>query len=146
MFDLFTPEARHAVLFAQRRSAARSASQIGVADLAHGALADGVWASALLHNAGLVTGDVVRGFILKPRTIFHDPKPPTDFTPEARKAIARSKKLAVRYGQMSITSAHLFVACLTVSDGDIDRIKEEQGLVPADLAEGLANSFGIEGS
>lgn len=146
MFDLFTPEARQAVLFAQRRAALRSATHISVVDLAHGALVDGVWASRLLSDVGLLVNEVVAEFVLKPRTVFHEPKPPRDFTPEARRAVARSRKLADRHSQSNITSAHLFIACLTVGDPIVDQVADEKGLDPKVLADGLAMRFGPQGS
>lgn len=141
---MFTPESRLALLFAQRRAAARHMVAIGVPDLAHGSLADGVWASTLISSIGLNPDELMEPFVLKQRSQFSKLKAPTDFTPGLRKALSRSKKLAVRYDHAVITTAHLLVACLTVGDPEVDNMAKEFDLKPADLASELESRFGLE--
>lgn len=142
MFDVFTPESRHSVLFAQRRAAACHKSIIGVADLVHGALADGVWASALLVSAGIDPDVVMNSFAIPDRLGSPDSATPMEFTPHARKALARAKKLADRYDHSAITTAHILVACLTVSDPEVDAAAAAHQLEPAGLAAKLETKFG----
>lgn len=117
---------------------------IGVPDVAHGALADGVWASTLIRSIGLDPDKVTAPFVLKQRSQFLNRKAPTTFTPDLRRVLIRSKKLAVRYDHAVITTAHLLVACLTVGDPEVDRVAKEFDLKPADLASELESRFGLE--
>lgn len=144
MFDQFTPESRHSLLFAQRRAAARHMTQIGVPDLFHGVLADGVWASTLLSSVGSDPDAIMEPFVLKRPSRTYGPKTPMDFTPEARQALVRSKKLADRYEHKVVTSAHILVACLTVGDTEVDAVARANNLSSAGLAGELDSNFGRE--
>lgn len=141
---MFTPESRHALLFAQRRAAARHMDCIGVPDVAHGALADGVWASTLLTTFGHDPDEVMKLFELKQRSWFHESAVPKEFTPQTRKALTRSKKLALRFDHAVITTAHILVACLSVGDPEVNQVGANFNLDPADLASELESSFGLE--
>jgi ATP-dependent Clp protease ATP-binding subunit ClpA len=141
---MFTPESRHALLFAQRKAAARHMQSIGVSDVAHGALADGVWASTLLTSIGLDPDEVMKHFEPKQRSRFYESAVPTEFTPQTRKALTRSKKLALRYDHAVITTAHILVACLTVGDPEVNQVGADFNLDPADLASELESRFGLE--
>lgn len=139
---MFTPESRHALLFAQRRAAARHMTTIGVPDLFHGVLADGVWATALLTSAGVDPDAVMEPFVLRRAPRFYEQKNPIEITPEARRALGRAKKLADRYGHAVITTAHILVACLTVSDSEVDAVAWDHNLNSAELATQLESQFG----
>ena len=101
---------------------------IGVVDVAHGLLVDGVWASRLLLVAGVDPYAVEAEFETKTPGFFSEPSNPKDFTKAARKAIARAKKLAATLGHENITSSHLFVACLSVEDETVRTIMEGRDL------------------
>ncbi len=141
VFDQFTPESRHSLLFAQRRAAARYKNNIDVPDLLHGVLADGVWASTLLLSVGAYPDAVMAPLILRGAPRFYEPETPMDFTSEARRALGRSKKLADRYSHQAITSAHILVACLTVGDPEVDEIAKAHELSSARLAAELDVRF-----
>lgn len=141
---MFTPESRLALLFAQRRATARHLDAISVPDVAHGVLADGVWASTLLASAGFDPEAVMKPFILPSRDQFFETDAPIEFTAETRKVLARAKQLAVRFDHAVITSAHILVACLSVGDTQVDKVAAEIGLRAADLASELESKFGLE--
>lgn len=141
MFDQFTPESRHALLFAQRRAAARHTTHIDVPDLFHGVLADGVWASSLLSSVGSNPDAVMEPFILHGSSRLYKTETPMEFTSEARRALARSKKLADRYEHKIVTTAHILVACLTVGDSVVDAVASAHKLSSARLAGALDSIF-----
>lgn len=139
---MFTPESRHALLFAQRRATARHMTAIGVPDLFHGVLADGVWASTLLTSAGVDPDAVMEAFVLRGAPRLYEDNRPLEFTAETRRALGRAKKLADRYGHTVITTAHIMVACLTVSDSEVDAVAWDHNLNSAKLATQLESQFG----
>ena len=141
---MFTPESRHSLLFAQRRAAACHMQLIGVPDLFHGVLADGVWATTLLISVGADPDAIMEPFVLRGAPSFYEPETPMEFTVEARRTLGRAKKLADRYDHAVITTAHILVACITVSDPEVDAVATQHNLSSAKLAAELESKFGTK--
>jgi ATP-dependent Clp protease ATP-binding subunit ClpA len=138
VFERFTPEARQAIRRGQRRAGYAGAEVVGVADLAHGSLTDGLWANRLLLVAGVDPAELEARFDTKNPGLFIEPELPTEFSKQAKRVIGRADRFASSVGQDVVSSAHLFVACLSAQDPAVDAIAGSAGLTIETLVDLIA--------
>lgn len=117
MFDRFTDDARHVVVYAQEECWLLGHKHIGTEHLLLGLLHDATPTGAALEAAGVTLADARATVEQSQGRRNKEPHGHIPFTPRAKRVLEESLRQAQRLGQENIARPHLLCGLLAVRDG-----------------------------